>query len=212
MEKINFYNKILNSFKESSALTLLPSFISTKKKQKLIEGKIHNCKLSNNLLFIDFGFKYEIEIFSTELHLRIPQFQSVLNQCNFVKQHSILNFNIIVLHTFFLNNFDIKTKKSKLSSKTLFYILLKQKRKKIFLKGRIIDSIKGGFSVGICSYIAFLPNSHSFLKYMGKITFFFLLSVNFARKSFVVSQRNINKTIKRKLLKLGSRLVYMKNN
>ena len=38
MEKINFYNKILQSFKESSALTLLPSFISTKKKQKFIEG------------------------------------------------------------------------------------------------------------------------------------------------------------------------------
>lgn len=211
VEKLNFYNKILKNFKESSAITLIPSFNSTKKKQKFIEGKIHVCKFSNNLLFIDFGYKYEIEIFSYELNLRIPKPNSITNQCSFIKNYSFVQFNIVVFHTFFLNNFTIKIKKEKLSTKILFYILLKQKQKKIFLKGRIIDIIRGGFSVGICGYIAFLPKSHSFFKFLGKLTFFYLLSVNFVRKSFVVSQKNINKTIKRRLLKLGSRLVYIKN-
>lgn len=212
IEKTNFYNKILKTFKESSPLTLLPSFISTKKKQKFIEGKLHVCKFSNNLFFIDFGYKYEIEIFGYELNLRLSKLTSIIKQCAFIKRYSVIHFKIIVFHTFFLNNFDIKTKKLKLSTKILFYILLKQKRKKIFLKGRTLDIIRGGYSVGICGYIAFLPKSHAFFKLLGKITFFYLLSVNFARKSFVVSQKYINKTIKRRLLKLGSRLIYIKNH
>ena len=60
--------------------------------------------------------------------------------------------------------------------------------------------------------IGVLPKSHSFFKILGKVTFFYLLSVNFARKSFVVSQKYMNKTIKRRLLKLGSRLVYIKHH
>jgi ribosomal protein S1 len=211
LQKTNFYNKILNNFKESTALSLLPSFISTKKKQKFIEGKIYVCKFSNKLFFIDFGYKYEIEIFSHELNLRLPVLNSITKQCNYVKKYSSIQFNIMVFHNFFLNNFDIKTKKLKLSTKILFYILLKQKRKRIFLKGRIIDIIRGGFSVGVCGYITFLPKSHAFFKSLGKLGFFYLLSANFARKSFIVSQRHIHKTIKRRLLKLGSRLVYIKN-
>lgn len=210
IKKLNFYNKILNNFKESSALTLLPSFTPIQKKQKFIEGKLHACTFSNNLFFVDFGYKYEIELFGHELNLRIPKLNSIIKQCSYIKRYTFIQFNIKTFHTFFLNNFEIKTKKIKLSTKILFYILLKQKKKKIFLKGRIVDFIRGGFSVGICGYVAFLPKSHSFFKFLGKTTFFYLLSVNFARKSFVVSQKYINKTIKRRLLKLGSRLVYIK--
>ena len=102
LQKTNFYNKILNNFKESTALSLLPSFISTKKKQKFIEGKIYVCKFSNKLFFIDFGYKYEIEIFSHELNLRLPVLNSITKQCNYVKKYSSIQFNIMVFHNFFL--------------------------------------------------------------------------------------------------------------
>jgi|688.fasta_scaffold718842_1 ribosomal protein S1 len=212
LEKKIFYSKTLGIFKKASVLTLFSFINSPKKKQKLTEGKITNIQFSNNLCFIDFGFKAEIEIFFNELNLRIPKLSSVVQQCNFIKQYSILRFKITNLNNFFLNKIEIKLKKTKLSSKILFYILLKQKKKRIFLKGRLINVIRGGFSVGLCGYIAFLPKSHSFFKFLGKVTLFFLLSLNFIRKSFVVSQRSITKIVKRRLLKLGSRLVYIKNS
>jgi hypothetical protein len=76
LEKKIFYSKTLGIFKKASVLTLFSFINSPKKKQKLTEGKITNIQFSNNLCFIDFGFKAEIEIFFNEYEVSDYKYSS----------------------------------------------------------------------------------------------------------------------------------------
>jgi hypothetical protein len=203
IHKLN--NTINNSFKGSI------SFFSPQK--IIIEGKVNLITFYNNLVYIDFGFRTEIEPFLSELLLRIPSFLSIRSKCNFLKIFSSFEFKVIVLQSYFFHETIIK--KYYLIEFNLFiFLFLKQKiNKKRYIKGRILNLTKGGYCIGVCGFVGFLPNSQTFLKLkksVGIKSSFYIIKIDKKKQSFVISQRRIDKIIKRRILKLGSRLIYFK--
>jgi ribosomal protein S1 len=180
--------------------------------KRIIEGKIDVIISKDKLVFIDFGFLNEIESFLTELSLRIPEFFCLTTKCNFIKKFSSFEFKVVVLQSFFLNETIIK-KHYFLNFNVFLFIFLKQKqKKKRYIKGRILNLTKGGYSIGVCGFVGFLPNSHTLLKLsksIGIINSFYIITINKKKKNFIFSQRRMEKILKRRLLKLSSRLMYL---
>lgn len=190
--------------------------------KRTIQGKIHFITFSNNLLFIDFGFKQEVECFTNELNLRIPNNLSLKEKCNYIKYLSLIEFDIILLQTFFFNKILIKKKQKTISFKTFSDLLfldkkknksrkkIKQINKKSLIKGRFFNSIKGGFAIGIYGHIAFLPLSHAVFKNFGQLSLFYFLFVDSKKQNAIVSQKKITGILKKQLEKLGSRFIIKK--
>ena len=203
-KKSKFTVKTFKTFKKS-----FRCFIPLQKRN--IQGKIHFVTFSSKLFFIDFGFKYEIESFAHELKLCTENSLSLKSRCNYIKSLSFVEFNITVLRDLFLNKILIEKKNFKIGFKFFCSLLQKQKeldkQKKVYIKGRILNQIRGGFAVGISGYIAFLPLSHALLKSFGRAEFFYLLSVDLKKPGLVISQRRVDSILKRKLKKLGSRFI-----
>lgn len=210
LNKSKFITKTFKTFKKS-----VRCFIPLQK--RTIQGKIHFVTFSNNLLFVDFGFKYEIESFENELKLCIPNDLSLKEKCNYIKTLSFIEFNIIVLRNFFLNKILIEKRKNNLDFKIFSFVFFlqqkrKSKQKRYYIKGRILNRIKGGFAVGISGYVGFLPLSHGLLKNFGRITLFYILSIDLEKSILVVSQMKINGILRRQLKKLGSRFINFDKN
>lgn len=213
--KNKFITKTLKIFKNS-----IRCFSPLHKRS--LEGKIHFITLSNDLLFIDFGFKYEVECFTNELHLRIPKTLSLKNKCNYIKSLSLITFEIIFLQSFFFNKILIKKKKKIMNLKVFRDIFLldkkknkyrkknRQTHKKSFVKGRFLNIIRGGFSIGIFGHIVFLPSSHALFKSFGQLSLFYFLFVDLKKCNAIVSQRKITGVLKKQLEKLGSRFITKK--
>ena len=213
IEKTNkFVTKPLKTFKNS-----VRCFNPLQK--RIIQGKIHFATFSNNLLFIDFGFKQEAECFLHELNLRLPNTLSLRDKCNYIKSNSLIEFDIVSLQTFFFNKILIKKRRQIMSFKTFYDILCldkqkvkarkktRQVHKKILLKGRFFNPIRGGYAVGIYGHIAFLPLSHAVFKNFGQLNLFYFLSVDFKKENVIISQKKITSILKKQLEKLGSRFI-----
>lgn len=181
-------------------------------KKRFTKGKIEVAFI-NELLLVDFGFKRKIEYFAIELKLRLPNFASLRQKCNYIQKQSFINFNIVVLQSFFFNETLIVQKKKKtnmIKFKLFYFLWFKLKKNKNYIKGRILNAIKGGFAVGFVGYIAFLPKSHSLHAHVGCYNVFYIIAVNLEKQTFIVSQKRIDKIVKRRLLKFGSKLIYLK--
>lgn len=210
-------NKFVRTYKYSyKTLKLFKSsiccFIPLTK--RLIIGKIHVINFSNDILFLDFGFKHEAEIFKNELQLRIS-IQSLKETFNFMKPTSMVQFNIITLETTFFNKVFIEKQKNIIDLKLFYFILLLQNKNKQFkhyIKGRFLNVIKGGYAVGLCGYIAFLPLSHALFKKFGLMSLFHLLTIDIEKQIFVVSQSKIDTLLRKQLKKLKSRFFILKKN
>lgn len=190
--------------------------------KRTILGKIHFVRLLNNLLFIDFGFKQEVECFTHELNLRIPNKLSLKEKCNYIKSASFIEFKIIFLQSFFFNKILIK-KIQKIMNlnafRDIFYIDIKKNRyrkkrrqlkRKVLIKGRFFNPIRGGFAIGVFGHIVFLPLSHAVFKCFGQLTLFYFLFIDFEKRNIIVSQKKITSLLKKQLEKLGSRFIIKK--
>ena len=70
-------------------------------------------------------------------------------------------------------------------------------KQKIFIRGRVLNDLKGGFAVGSIGLIFFLPKSRAFGCKVGFIYNFSILSIDSYRNSFILFQkRPILKSIK----------------
>lgn len=179
-----------------------------------IKGKI-NFFFYNNKISLDFGFKNSIECFENELQFRLPNFQSLKDQCNYFKNVSFIIFRTLNLDSFFFQKILITLKKQKrflLDFQVLYFVWYRLMFNRNFIRGRVIHFLKGGFAIGFFGYIAFLPNSHAFGPRLGLYEMFYFMSFNLEKKTFIVSQKRINKIIKRRLLKLGSKIIYLKKS
>lgn len=213
--KNKFITKTLKNFK--SSIRCFSPF-----HKRSLEGKIHYITLSNDLLFIDFGFKYEVECFTNELNLRISKTSSLKNKCNYIKSLSFITFEITSLHSFFFNKILIKKKKKLMNFKVFRDIFLLDKKKnkyrkknrqinkKSFVKGRFLNVIRGGFSIGIFGHVVFLPLSQASFKSFGQLSLFYFLFVDLKKYNAIVSQKKIKSLLKKQLEKLGSRFITKK--
>ena len=196
-------NNKTHKFNNQAHINLKKHIITyTPLKEQIIEGNIDLINASNNQLLVDFGFRTNIEVFSSELQLRVPLSLSLTKKCNYIKKFSQFNFKLTVLQHFFLNEILIQ-KHSWLNFMLLVKVFKKQKNtKKYQLKGRILNETKGGYAIGFTGLVGFLPKSHAFLrstKRIGLGTSFYIISVNKSKKTFLVSQRRIGKILKRRL-------------
>lgn len=192
-----------NKFKNQAYINFKEQVITfTPLKEQIIEGNVDLINASNDQVFVDFGFRTNIEVFQSELQLKIPLVLSLTKKCNYIKNCSQFNFKLTVLQHFFLNEILIQ-KYSWPNFMLLVKLFEKQKNtKKIQLKGRILNKIKGGYAISFTGLIGFLPKSHAFFRSTTKIGFgtsFYIISVNKSKKMFLLSQRRIGKILKRRL-------------
>lgn len=124
----------------------------------ILEGKIFNIK--NTLTTINVGQKSNIKIFLKEIK---PFLLNYKNEPINIKKN--LKFYKDKKETL-VSNPKISLQKAHSLIKTdllwnyINFQKKNKKRKKNYIAGRILDEIKGGYTVGIAGFKAFLPNSH----------------------------------------------------
>ena len=80
---------------------------------------------------------------------------------------------------------------------------------KSFLKGRILNITKRGFSVGIGGIVGFLSSNNTVKVNKDKSVIVYIESININQGIISFSQKNIHKKTHKILLKLASRIVFI---
>ena len=159
---------------------------------RALEGLVH---ITNNDTFIDIGFKY---IVKTNIYDNNKYF-------TFLK--------ILKLETLFNDSeIDYLSIKNNINYKLNWSFIKKAFNIKCILNGRILNPIKDGFSVGICGFIGFLSRKDIVISNVKFKSVFNIVSVDIFKKTFVVSQKQLDKTIFRVLFKLSSQISYISKN
>jgi ribosomal protein S1 len=186
-KKVNnkFYTKAIQEFKHN--LNCFSLFDN-----RVVEGIVLEY---NNSHFIDIGFKYLIKM--RKLH---PLNNSII-------------LKIIKLETLF-NDLHVNyvSLKYDLNNKLNWFILKKAFENKCFLNGKILNPVRNGFSVGICGFVGFIPKKHCINYKYNVSSIYIITSFNLFKKTFSLSQKQINKIASRTLFKLSSKIIYISKN
>ena len=158
---------------------------------RIIEGKIYHFK---NLSTVDIGFKYltTIEKFSATnaINLKVVKLESILND----------------LH------FDYNRLKSDLVFRLNWSLVKKAFINKCFVRGRVLNPIYNGFSVGVWGFVGFAPKKYSIINKSNVRSVFIIMSIDYLKNTFVLSQNKIDKTSPRILYRMSSQLSYISRN
>lgn len=158
---------------------------------RIIEGKIYHFK---NLSTVDIGFKYltTIEKFSATnaINLKVVKLESILND----------------LH------FDYNRLKSDLVFRLNWSLVKKAFINKCFVRGRVLNPIYNGFSVGVWGFVGFSPKKYSIINKSNVRSVFIIMSIDYLKNTFVLSQNKIDKTSPRILYRMSSQLSYISRN
>jgi len=158
---------------------------------RIIEGKVYNFR---NSCITDIGFKYLIfseEPFPTSsMNLKVIKLETSLNSlhCDYIK---------------FKNDLALKLNWS---------LIKKAFVNKCILKGRILNPIYNGFSVGIWGFVGFISKRQFLSSKLSLKSVFIITSIDYFKNTFVLSQHRVDKTIPRILLRLSSQLAYISKN
>ena len=153
-----------------------------------------NIELSD-FIFVDIGFKYIIKIKK--------------ESCQ--KDNTLIKF--IKLETFFNDSLiDFSNSKNNLNRKLNWFNIKKAFNLKCIISGKILNPIKNGFSVGVCGFVGFMPKKYALESYSNLKSVFIINNIDISKKTFVLSQRQIDKTTFRVLFKLSSQISYVSKN
>ena len=157
---------------------------------RIIEGSVYTFK---NLSIIDIGFKYLIteKVLLTDIvKLKITKLESTLND----------------LHFYYI----------KLASNLTIWSLIKKVfTNKCIIKGRILNPVQKGFSVGIFGFVGLVPQKHFFIHksserpLFGIKSVFLIKSIDHLKKTITLSQSKIIKLWSRVLFRLSAQLSYI---
>jgi ribosomal protein S1 len=157
---------------------------------RIIEGNVYIFK---NFSTVDIGFKYliiEKTLLVDTVKLKVTRLESTLND----------------LHFFYI----------KLASNLMNWSLIKKAfANKCVLKGRILNSVQKGFSVGVFGFVGlvlqknFFINKQSLRPVLGIKTVFLVKSIDYLKKTIHLSQSGIIKIWSRVLFRLSSQLAYI---
>jgi hypothetical protein len=161
-------------------------------KNRLLEGQILNLGTTT---ILDIGFKYTVDLHKyysngDYLFLKLNKSETVfndfcLNHLNLYANY-IYKFNWVIIKKIFQNK----------------YLVL----------GRFLNIIRGGFSIGICGIIGFLPKKCFVFCNCKLVSAFSITNLNLIKKTFTLSQKHINKIASRALFKLPSKIIYVSKN
>ena len=181
--------------------------------QSLLTGKI--VKITKNNIYFDIGFKsllktkkknfittfFEIEKMIHERHSsEVYNISTFLKEVKIGKSYKLMVYQVKSIETGLFVNFEKTLEYAKYAM--LFYELEYLKKKNQNLKGYILNSVNGGYSVGIGGLVAFIPNNEitnnqTTTKYQPNrlntlITDtcfdFKILNINFSRKNVVLTK------------------------
>lgn len=152
-------------------------------------------KKSHDQIILDFGHKHKVKVLSTTFKAKVPD--AVVSK--------IKNFE--TPYNDMLVDFDAFRKIQ--TNEELFKLLKQKFESKSFLKGRVLNSTKRGFSVGICGVVGFLSINNVVKINKDKTVLVYIESMNANQGIITFSQKNIHKKTHKTLLKLASRIVFI---
>ena len=158
---------------------------------RIIEGNVYHFK---NFSIIDTGFKYltltEQPLTTKTITFKILKLETILNDI-------YLDYNRF---------------KNDLASKLNWSLIKKAFANKCLVRGRILNSVYNGFSVGIWGFVGFIPKKYSIVNRSNVRSVFVIMSIDYLKNTFVLSQNKIDKTSPRILFRLSSQLAYIHKN
>nr|YP_009476716.1 ribosomal protein S1 [Proteomonas sulcata]AVM81209.1 ribosomal protein S1 [Proteomonas sulcata] len=165
-------------------------------RNRVIESQVKMNQSSK--IDISTELKYDVNLSKETIHFLQPKKNDYIQ----LRINSIESlFNTITVNT---------TTVQKDQNKKFTWNILKQTYKnKYFIKGRILNSIKGGMAIGFCGIVAFLPMSHSIPSIIGQINLFQIVSLDIKKTVIVVSQKNLKRRVNQVLRKLASRFIFL---
>lgn len=158
---------------------------------RIIEGKIYHSK---SLSIIDIGFKYlttvEKCLTTNTINLKVVKLESILNDLHFdynrFKRDLVFKLNWSLVKKAFIN--------------------------RCFVRGRVLNPIYNGFSIGVWGFVGFLPKKYSIVNKSNVRSVFIIMSIDYLKNTFVLSQNKIDKTSPRILFRMSSHLSYISKN
>ena len=155
---------------------------------RIIEGNIYQFK---NFSVVDIGFKYIIEtenlLTNNTINLKVIRLESNLND----------------LH------YDYNKSKNELAFRINWSLIKKAFIGRCFLRGRVLNPIFNGFSIGVWGFVGFIPRKYSITNRCDIRSIFVVTSIDYLKNTFVLSQNKIDKTSPRILSRLSSQLSYI---
>jgi len=159
---------------------------------RALEGFVH---IVNSDTFVDIGFKYIVKT-SCRDHNKYFTFLKVL------KLETLFNDSEI----------DYLSIKNDINHRLNWFFIKKAFNIKCILNGRVLNPIKDGFSVGICGFVGFMSRKDTVINNVNFRSVFNIVSIDIFKKTFVVSQKQLDKAIFRILFKLSSQISYISKN
>jgi hypothetical protein len=221
--KYNFSNLIKDNLRQSNStlpllmyLPLKASFIWTKNKESFYHagwktfpvsssvkkirqtGQLKLIKLSdvlkeqkNNINSLNSQFQLD---FNSNLKINIFNLKNI--ESSVIRKNNLAD-NFYNSNTPKLNDTILSTKSSLDLTNAVWSELYLSWQKKRKVYGRILNTVNGGFSVGIAGYIAFLPKSRLYNKtyQIGRLIPFQILNINLQTKNIVLTGQRINKKV-----------------
>ena len=158
---------------------------------RIIEGNVYHFK---NFSIVDIGSKYltitEQSLLTKSVSVKLLKLETILNN-----QH--LDYNRF---------------KNDLALKFNWSLIKKAFISKCLIRGRVLNSVYNGFSIGVWGFVGFLPKKYSIINRCNTRSVFVIMSIDFLKNTFVLSQNKVDKTSPRILFRLSSQLAYISKN
>ena len=152
-------------------------------------------KTNHDQITLDFGCKHKLKVSKSKLK---PQASKLMIS-------KIKNFE--TPYNDVLVDFDAYRKIE--TNKGLLQLFKEKFESKSFLKGRVLNSTKRGFSIGACGLVGFLAANNVTKINKDKTVLIYIESMNVNQGIISFSQKNIHKKAHKTLLKLASRIVFV---
>ena len=152
-------------------------------------------KTNHDQITLDFGYKHKLKVLKTKLK---PQASKLM--ISKIKSFETPYNDMLV-------DFDAYRKIE--TNKGLLQLFKEKFESKSFLKGRVLNSTKRGFSIGACGLVGFLAVNNVTKINKDKTVIVYIESMNIYQGIISFSQKNIHKKAHKTLLKLASRIVFV---
>lgn len=152
-------------------------------------------KKSGSNTLLDFGLKHTLKSHNSELELISSNF-TTLRLKNFETPYNDILCDLDDYRKIQVNNKILNLFKEKCDSKS-------------FLKGRVLNGTKRGFSIGVAGIVGFLSINNTVKINKDKTVILYVEFINTNQGIISLSQKNIHKKTNKILLKLASRIVFI---
>jgi hypothetical protein len=183
-----------NSKSQNKSLSYLKSSLSCYgiSENRFFESEL---KSSDNYIIFDFGHKHQLKTF--DLNFQFKESNLVISK---IKNFETPYNDILI---------DFEAYRKTQINCELFKFFSQIFESKTFLKGRLLNCCKKGFSIGVFGIVGFLSASNAIQIKKDKTIILYINSLNLNQGIINFSQKNIHKKTHKVLFKLASRIMFI---